>query len=79
VLLSRAPRSARSGTNSELESETQKWWSVNVGTYRATSRSVSPELTNDIVSRLREGETVEFPDRYDLEHIKGGFGGSFSD
>ena len=62
------------------ESENHKWWSVNAGTYESDfAKIVSPELSRDIVSRLREGETVEFPNRYELEQIESEFGGSFRD
>jgi hypothetical protein len=40
---------------------------------------VSPELAAKIVSRLRQGEVVEFPDRYELHQVKGKFGGCFMD
>jgi hypothetical protein len=60
------------------ETETRKWWSVNSGTYESDfAKIVSPELSSDLVSRLRDGETVEFPNRYELEQIEGGIGGSF--
>ena len=60
------------------ESESHKWWSVNAGTYENDfAKIVSPELSRDIVSRLREAETVEFPNRYELQQIESGFGGSF--
>jgi transcriptional accessory protein Tex/SPT6 len=62
------------------ESESHKWWSVNAGTYETDfAKIVSPELSRDIVSRLREGETVEFPNRYELQQVESGFGGSFRD
>jgi hypothetical protein len=62
------------------ESESHKWWSVNAGTYETDfAKIVSPELSRDIVSRLRGGETVEFPNRYELQEIEGRFGGSFRD
>lgn len=62
------------------EIDTRKWWSVNSGSYeRDFAKIVSQELSSDIVSRLREGETVEFPNRYELEQIEVGFGGSFRD
>ena len=38
---------------------------------------VSPELAANIVSRLRRGEIVEFPNRYELSQVKGRFGGCF--
>jgi hypothetical protein len=53
---------------------------VNAGTYETDfAKIVSPELSRDIFSRLREGETVEFPNRYELQQIESGFGGSFRD
>ena len=62
------------------EDESRKWWSVNVGTYEEDfTKIVSPELAKDIANRLRRGETVEFPNRYELREIKGGFGGRFND
>lgn len=62
------------------DSHSYKWWSVNVGTYvKDFQRIVSPELAKDIVERLRRGETVEFPNRYDFAQVKGGFGGSYED
>jgi hypothetical protein len=62
------------------EEASHKWWTVNVGTYeRDFTKIVSPELAKDIVTRLRRGETVEFPNRYELEEVKGGFGGRWGD
>ncbi|HTF70033.1 MAG TPA: hypothetical protein VK638_45880 [Edaphobacter sp.] len=62
------------------ERESRKWWSVNVGTYEEDfTKIVSPELAKDIADRLHRGETVEFPNRYELEQVKGGFGGRFND
>jgi hypothetical protein len=62
------------------ESETHKWWTVNVGTYETDFRQiVSPELAKHAVERLRAGETVEFPNRYELGQVKGKFGGSWRD
>jgi len=62
------------------EGGTHKWWSVNVGTYEQDfTKVVSPELAEDIAKRLRRGETVEFPNRYELEQVKGGFGGRWRD
>ena len=40
---------------------------------------MSPELAKDIANRLHSGEIVEFPNRYELEQVKGGFGGRFND
>ena len=58
------------------EGGNHKWWSVNVGTYeRDFTKIVSPELAKDIANRLHRGETVEFPNRYELEQVQGGFGG----
>lgn len=57
---------------------THKWWSVNVGTYESDfSKIVSPELARHVVEKLRAGETVEFPNRYELGEVKGRFGGSW--
>jgi hypothetical protein len=54
-----------------------KWWSVNVGSFEKDfSRIVLPSVAIEIVKRLRAGETVEFPGRYELREIKG-FGGSW--
>jgi len=62
------------------EGGTHKWWSVNVGTYeRDFTKIVSSELAKDIANRLCRGETVEFPNRYELEQVKGGFGGRWCD
>jgi hypothetical protein len=62
------------------DSHSYKWWSVNVGTYvKDFQRIVSPELAKHIVERLRKGEIVEFPNRYDFSQVKGGFGGSYED
>lgn len=62
------------------EEETHKWWSVNVGTYETDfNRIVSPELAGHLVEKLRAGETVEFPNRYELGQVRGRFGGSWKD
>jgi hypothetical protein len=62
------------------ESHSFKWWSVNTGTLvKDFQKIVSPELAKHIVERLRSGETVEFPNRYEFEQVKGGFGGRGSD
>jgi hypothetical protein len=62
------------------EQDTHKWWSVNVGTYETDfQKIVSPELAKHVVERLRAGETVEFPNRYELVQVKGGFGGRWGD
>ncbi len=62
------------------EKETHRWWAVNVGTFEKDfSRIVSPELAQDIVYRLRQGEIVEFPNYYELAEVKGKFGGRWSD
>jgi hypothetical protein len=60
------------------EHETHKWGAVNVGTLDFR-RIVSPELARDIMHRLRRGEIVEFPNRYELREVKGRFGGCFAD
>lgn len=62
------------------EQQTHKWWLVNVGTYETDfQKIVSPELAKHVVERLRAGETVEFPNRYELAQVKGGFGGRWGD
>jgi len=59
--------------------DTQKWWSVNVGSYETDfSTLVHSSAAKEIVKRLRSGETVEFPGRYELSQLKG-FGGSWGD
>jgi hypothetical protein len=61
------------------ERETQKWWSVNVGSYETDfSKLVHSSAAKEIVNRLRSGESVEFPGRYELRQLKG-FGGSWGD
>jgi transcriptional accessory protein Tex/SPT6 len=62
------------------ENETHKWWAVNVGTFEKDfTKIVSPELAQNIMTRLRQGEIVEFPNRYELCQVKGKFGGCFMD
>jgi len=62
------------------ENQTHKWWAVNVGTFEKDfTKIVSPELAANIMSRLRDGEIVEFPNRYELAEVKGKFGGWFMD
>jgi hypothetical protein len=62
------------------ETQTHKWWAVNVGTFEKDfTKIVSPELAANIMSRLRKGEIVEFPHRYELGEVKGKFGGCFMD
>lgn len=62
------------------ENETHKWWAVNVGTFEKDfTKIVSPELAQHIMYRLRQGETVEFPNRYELAEVKGKFGGNYMD
>ena len=41
------------------------------------TKIVPPELAANIVSRLRQGEIVEFPNRYELSQVKGRFRGCF--
>lgn len=43
------------------------------------SKIVSSELARHVVVRLRAGETVEFPNRYELGEVKGRFDGSWKD
>ena len=65
---------------SDTDPQTHKWWAVDVGTFEKDfTRIVSPELAQNIVYRLRQGEIVEFPNRYELEEVKGKFGGYWSD
>ena len=62
------------------ENQTHKWWAVNVGTFEKDfTKIVSPELAANIMSRLRKGEIVEFPNQYELAEVKGKFGGCFMD
>ena len=62
------------------DQETHRWWSVNVGTFEKDfTRIVSPELAENIVRRLRNGEVVEFPNRYELADVKDRFGSCFMD
>ncbi|MBS1798947.1 MAG: hypothetical protein JSS95_03895 [Acidobacteria bacterium] len=62
------------------EHDTHKWWSVNVGTFEKDfEKIVSPELAKHVAEKLRAGETVEFPNRYELAQVKGGFGGRWGD
>jgi hypothetical protein len=61
------------------EDETHRW-AVNVGTFEKDFTGiVSPELAQNVVYRLRQGEMVEFPNRYELDELKGRFGGCWSD
>lgn len=51
--------------------ESHKWWAVNLGTFEKDfTRIVPPELTENIVRRLRQGERVEFPNRCGLADVK---------
>jgi len=51
-----------------------------VGTFESDFRKiVSPELARHVVDKLRAGETVEFPNRYELQEVQGRFGGSWKD
>jgi len=62
------------------EEESHKWWAVNVGTFESDfSKIVSPEMARHVVEKLRAGETVEFPNRYELGEVKGRFGGTWKD
>lgn len=64
----------------ESETESVKWWAVNVGTFESDfSRIVSPELAHHMVGQLRQGETVEFPNLYELSDVHGKFGGNWRD
>jgi hypothetical protein len=54
-----------------------KCWSVNVGSFEKDfSTIVLPLAAKEIVKRLRAGETIEFPGRYELGEIMR-FGGSW--
>ncbi len=62
------------------ESESYRGWAVNVGTLEKDfTRIVSPELAENIVSRLKQGEVVEFPNLYELSEVKGTFGRSWNE
>jgi hypothetical protein len=62
------------------DQEAHRWWAVNVGTFEQDfARIVSPEMAEHIVLRLRKGEVVEFPNRYELADVKNKFGGCFVD
>jgi transcriptional accessory protein Tex/SPT6 len=62
------------------ENEIHKWWTVNVETFEKDfTKIISPELAQNIMTRLRQGEIVEFPNRYELSQVKGKFGGCFMD
>jgi hypothetical protein len=62
------------------ESHSFKWWRVNTGTLvKDFQKIVSPELAKHIVEQLRSGETIVFPNRYECEQVKGGFGGRWND
>jgi hypothetical protein len=62
------------------EFETHKWWTVNVGSFERDFRKiVSPELAESIVTRLLQGEIVEFPNHYELDQVKEKFEGSSTD
>jgi hypothetical protein len=53
---------------------------VNVGTFETDfEKIVSAEPAESIVSRLRQGEVVEFPNHYELDEVKGKFGGCWND
>lgn len=43
------------------------------------SKIVSAEMARHVVDKLRAGETVEFPNRYERKEVKGRFGGSWKD
>ena len=60
------------------EAATHKWWCVNVGTFEKDfQRIVSPELARHAAETLKAGKTFEFPNRYELGEVKGGFGGKW--
>jgi hypothetical protein len=40
---------------------------------------VSSELAWHVVEKLRAGETVMFPNRYELAEVRGRFGGNWRD
>jgi hypothetical protein len=64
----------------EAEHESHQWRAVNVGTFEKDfAEVVSPELASHIVSKLRAGETVEFPNRYELNQVQSKLGGSWRD
>jgi hypothetical protein len=45
-----------------------------VGTFeKIFGKIVSPDLAENIVRRLRQGEVVEFPNRYELAEVQGRF------
>ena len=59
---------------------TEKWTSVNVGTYAEDfSKIVSPLEAHYILQLLSKGETVVFPGFWALEEIKHKFGGAGND
>ena len=43
------------------------------------TKIASPELAQNIMTRLCQGEIVEFPNRFELSQVKGKFGGCFMD
>lgn len=58
------------------EAATHKWWCVNVGTFEKDfQRIVSPELAKHATDSLKAGKTFEFPNFYELDEVRGGFGG----
>jgi hypothetical protein len=58
------------------EAATHKWWCVNVGTFEKDfQRIVSPELAKHATDTLKSGKTFEFQNFYELDEVKGGFGG----
>lgn len=58
------------------EAATHKWWCINVGTFeRDFQKIVSPELAKYAAETLKAGKTFEFPNLYELNDVKSGFGG----
>ena len=63
----------------EADGDTHKWWSVNLGSYESDFGGiVHSSAAKEIVRRLRDGETVVFPGRYELNQLTG-FGGRWGD
>jgi len=57
------------------DTEEHKWWAVNTGNLeREFAEIVSSELASHFMNRLESGETVEFPNRYAIQEVKGKIG-----